>query len=61
MRIDMWFDPPEKFNRRRDENKMKRIQTECEVQEESKIQTWLDLAKKCFDKDNDPDPDPTAA
>lgn len=52
----MRFDPHEKFERRRDENKMKRIQKESQQQEESKIQTWLDLAKRLFDKDKDPDP-----
>jgi hypothetical protein len=50
--------PPETFDRRKDENKMKRIQKDADAQEEGKIQTWLDLAKKMFDKDDDPTPDP---
>lgn len=53
----MWFDPPEQFDRRRDVNKMQRIQRDSEAQEESQIQRWQDLAKTLFDKDDDPEPD----
>ena len=54
----MWQDPPEQFERRRDENKLKRIQKDSDIEEEGKVQKWLDLAKRLFDKDKDPDTKP---
>lgn len=52
---------PQWFNHAREEghdpkNRLKRIARESQQQDESQITTWLDLAKRMFDKDNDPDP-----
>jgi len=44
------------LERRRPENSLHRIVREAKDQEESQIETWLDLAKRFFDKDDDPDP-----
>lgn len=44
------------LERRRRENSLKRIAKESRDQEEAQIPRWLELARKLFDKDDDPDP-----
>lgn len=52
------FDPFTDAERREKANRLKRIAVESQQQDESRIQGWLDLARKLFDKDDDPDPQP---
>ena len=52
------FDPFTDAERREKSNRLKRIAVESQQQDESRIQGWLDLARKLFDKDDDPDPQP---
>lgn len=55
-----WFEREwkngEDLDRRRQENRLQRIAKEVHDQEEGQINGWLELARKLFDKDNDPDP-----
>ena len=51
MRTTMWFDPPDKSERQRDDAKMKRIAAESQQQDDSQIFRWLDLADLFFRKD----------
>jgi len=44
------------MNRRRNENRLRRIAKESHQQEEGMVEHWLDLAKRVFDSDDDPDP-----
>jgi hypothetical protein len=48
------YDPFTDEERRQRENRLKRIAVESKEQDESRIQGWLDLAKKMFDRDEDP-------
>ena len=50
------YDPMNGPDRREEGNRLKRISRESQEQDESRIDRWLDLAKKLFDKDDDPDP-----
>jgi hypothetical protein len=47
-------DPFTDQDRREDKNRLRRIAKESEQQDESRIDGWLDLGKKLFDKDDDP-------
>jgi hypothetical protein len=52
-----WLDEGKSgLDRRKEENRLKRIARESREQEEGRIQRWLDLAKKFFDKDRADDP-----
>ena len=51
-----WFDHFEELRRREAKDRLKKAARDSAKQDESQITTWLDLAKKMFDRDNDPDP-----
>ncbi len=51
-----WFDDLEELRRREAKDRLKKAARDSAKQDESQITTWLDLAKKLFDGDNDPDP-----
>lgn len=51
-----WKTSGEELNRRKRENRLQRIARESQEQDEGQINSWLDLAKRLFDKDDDPDP-----
>lgn len=51
-----WFEPTPEEERRDAANRMKRIAHESKEQEEAQIPRWLELARRLFDKDDDPDP-----
>lgn len=51
-----WFDSFEELRRREAKDRLKKAARDSARQDESQITTWLDLAKKLFDRDNDPDP-----
>lgn len=51
-----WFDHFEELRQREAKDRLKKAARESAKQDESQITTWLDLAKKMFDRDNDPDP-----
>jgi len=51
-----WFDSFEELRRSEAKDRLKKAARESAKQDESQITTWLDLAKKMFDHDNDPDP-----
>jgi hypothetical protein len=48
-----WFENEPREPERR-KNRLQRIAHDSQLQEESQIDRWLDLAKKAFDKDDDP-------
>jgi hypothetical protein len=52
----LWFDEDADWERRKQDNRLKRISQESEQQDESRIDRWLELAKKLFDGDDDPSP-----
>ena len=51
-----WFENLEELRRREAKDRLKKAARDSAKQDESQITTWLDLAKKLFDRDNDPDP-----
>lgn len=53
--MNHWYQPPED-DRRDAKNRLQRIAQEEDRQDEGRIQTWLDLARQMFDKDDDPTP-----
>jgi hypothetical protein len=52
----LWFEEDAYWERRKQDNRLKRISQESEQQDESRIDKWLELAKKLFDGDDDPSP-----
>jgi hypothetical protein len=50
-----WFDHFEELRQREAKDRLKKVARDSAKQDESQITTWLDLAKKMFDRDNDPD------
>ena len=53
--MPFWFENSEQA-REEAEARLKKAAQESARQDESQITTWLELAKKLFDRDNDPDP-----
>jgi hypothetical protein len=52
----LWFEEEAYWDRRKQDKRLKQISQEAEQQDESRINKWLDLAKKLFDGDDDPTP-----
>jgi len=51
-----WFEKSAEEARRDAKERLKQAARDSARQDESQINTWLELAKKLFDRDNDPDP-----
>jgi hypothetical protein len=51
-----WFEKSAEEARREAKERLQKAARESARQDESQITTWLELAKKLFDRDNDPDP-----
>jgi hypothetical protein len=54
--MQFWSEKSPGDSHREAQARLKRIAQESAKQDESQIFTWLDLAKKLFDKDDDPTP-----
>jgi hypothetical protein len=53
MFVSLWFEQPNRLDRRKAENRLKRIARAAEEQEESQIDRWLELADKVLTKDEE--------
>jgi len=51
----------EREERRKPENRLKRISVENDQEQEGKVQKWLEIADQSFKNDRDDDANPQAA